>query len=288
MKKLILSCSLLFMSLGAFAAKSVDLKVDKEARELVKQFDLASYHPDALGLKDLVVDIRIDNLTKQMNEQAVFGKLQDVYFQLAWMAPDKLHVEVKGMPDGFLEVKNELSNMVARRFDYIVPQLLAPKLSMYSLNLNKQKDGTNLVRAIDRTGKSDVNEITLLFGKNNELLHLETKRPSGSELSVMKHSHPEWSPSKWILSELAVSSLNAGQKIVSVISLSYGKFSGFGLPTELETKTKQGLAAAVAAVDGKNQNQEREFTTKMTFSSYKVNVGEAAKIFKNMPEAKKK
>src|SRR4051812_30662915 len=75
----------------------------------IKNFESKVYSLKNKGVKDFVVDIENPQLTKQLNDQQVFGKLKEVYFRLYWTAePMRLNMDVMGLPEGFVEVKEEL------------------------------------------------------------------------------------------------------------------------------------------------------------------------------------
>ncbi len=50
--------------------------------EEVLQYDIRRYNPEAQGVKDLVFELRMDNLTETLNKNLALGKLVDVHFKV--------------------------------------------------------------------------------------------------------------------------------------------------------------------------------------------------------------
>ncbi len=58
------------------------------------------YTPKAKALNDLVVDVINPTITKQLNEQMIFGNLKEVTFRIYWTAnPERVAIDVIGMPE---------------------------------------------------------------------------------------------------------------------------------------------------------------------------------------------
>lgn len=255
------------LSLNLFAA-------DPKAQELIKKFDVGYYHPQDKGLKELVVRVELDDLTKQLNDQLIFGKLKEVYFKLYWMAPNSVEVEVIGMPDGFTEIKDELKGMVASRLDMIVPQNLELRFKGYDLKYQKGATGGEELLATDTTQTKMVHEFVAKFDKENNLTSLIGRKPLGTEDSSLVYAKLPWSGNKWILTSMNLKASDPTQTTITDTEIDYVAVDGYGFPKSIKSKTKQSI------VNGDKKPIERSFDSELSFKDYKVNSGEAAAWFK--------
>lgn len=268
-KTLILIFSLSYVSpYNAQAAK-------KTPSQLVKEFDESFYNPKDHGLKDLVFDVRIPGLTKQLAQKSIYGKLKDVFFRCYWTSKGKVFVEVKGMPEGFEQVKSGLIGMVHSRFDLVVPYPLFSRLDGYKLKILKQQDGAQLVQALDKSGLKMINEIYLTFDKEGKLVKLKTIDPLGHDISILKLSKEKFSKEKYIVDKVLVNSVKRNQEATMQNEVTYKEFDGFALPIVFISKTKQSLPQP----HGGKEKYERELKSRLEFGNYKINKDLAKKYF---------
>ena len=261
----------ILLGLGSLAVS----KSDNEARVFLKEFDLSYYRPQRYNLRDFKVDARIDGLLERLSQQLIFGKLNDVYFELSWKARPKENdsdykkVEVQGMPNGFSEIKSQLSNNVLPRIDFIAPVSLSEKMKGYALNLIENQDGTRTIVCRDLEGMKEASEIILIFDKKKRLVKFVAKSPIGLETVDLKLVKEPWSQGKWVLSEYNVKKVHGPQTIESMSTLDYKVVSGFGLPDRIETKLKIAVGERRSALGP--QAYEVETRSGMRFSNWKVN-----------------
>lgn len=250
-----------------------------KALEIIRAFDVSSYRPQDKGLKELVVQVDISNLTKQLNDQLIFGKLKNVYFKLYWVYPAQYDVEVIGLPNGFNEIKNELRSLVASRLDVIVPSMLEKKFEGYALK-HSVKDNKDQIIATDTTQMKLINEIKAVFDKDGKLMSLVNQKPmmtEESELSLIKKSFSE---NKWIIDEISVKVNEGAQTTFIKTKIEYNSVEGYALPVKIASHTKQVLA------QGQDKKPiEREIDSSVEFKSYKINSGEASSFLKKSKEA---
>lgn len=265
---------LLFLSLG-----SHNIWAQDKARELIKNFDVSSYRPQDKGLKEFVVQVEISNLTKQLNDQLIFGKLKNVYFKLYWIYPNETDVEVIGLPNGFTEIKSELKNLVSSRIDVIVPAMLEKKFEGYTFKHSSQ-NGKEVIIASDSTQMKLISEIKATFDKDGKLLSLTNQKPmvvEESELSLIKKGYSE---NKWIIDEVDVKVNEGAQTTFIKTKIDYNSIEGYALPIKISSHTKQVLS------QGQEKKPiEREIDSSVEFKGYKINSGEASSHMKKIKES---
>ncbi len=259
MKKLLLII-LLFANIG---------HANSDGKSFLSSFDISYYYPQRHGLKDLSVEIHLIGLTQKLNDQLVFGKLKDVYYELSWKFPDKVKIDILGMPNGFTEIKNQLKQDILLRLDFIVPYPLETRLRGYSIELKEDKNGFSLV-CKDPTNMQDANEVILAFSKDKKLERFVVKRPIGLESANLKMSKKSWSKGKLVLDKYMVRKTHGVQTIQMTSDISYETNVGIGLPAKISTSTKQILTQPGLKKSG---TYERENKSELVFRNYKVNTG---------------
>lgn len=244
------------------------LSFGESAKEFLNQFDSRIYNPKQYGLNDLSLKVRIKDLTKQLNEQLVFGKLKDVYFELYWKSPDKVKVEVIGMPKGFKEVKSKLAQGVLMRMDFIIPRPLSEQMKDYEIKLTSEK-GKNTITATDTRGIQQISEILYLFDENQNLTRSISKSAVGMETFDLKYDTHAWSQNKKVLEGYKMQRVEGVSTVEMNVKIKYKKVSQFGFPESMELVTKQILTQP----QGKSKTYERESKTSLSFFDHKVNTG---------------
>ena len=241
---------------------------DPKSQEIIKKFDVGYYHPQDKGLKELVVRVDVQNITKQLNEQLIFGKLKEVYFKIYWTYPANVDVEVIGLPEGFQEIKQEFKAMIAARLDLIVPELLEKKFEGYELKSLVSKDSTDII-ATDTTQTKMIHEFVAKFDKDGNLNALVGRKPMATEESKLSYGKHPWSQNKWVVNSINVKMQDAAQTTIIDTQIEYTSIEGYGFPKVIKSKTKQSI------LNGNKKPIERSFDSEMSFSDFKVNSGEA-------------
>lgn len=248
-----------------------------EARLFLREFDLSYYRPQVYNLRDFKVEARIDELSKRLSRQLIFGKLDDVFFKISWLirnketGPDQTEVTVMGLPNGFVEIKSQLANNILPRIDFIAPVSLSEKMKDYDLQMSTDKDGSRSIVCKDPESIKDASEIVLVFDQKKRLRRFVIKRPIGLETVDLKLVKEPWSQGKWVLSEYNVKKVHGVQTIEAMSTLDYKVVAGLGLPERIETKMK----AVVARVSSAERLDayEGETSSTMRFSNWEVNTG---------------
>jgi len=247
------------------------------ANSSISDFDLTSYSPIKVGLRDLVCEIRLDGLTKQVKKQYVTVKVgKEVFYKLYWIYPGKFYVDVEGIPQGFEQLKQSLVGLIVNRLDYIIPQELAPRMRGYELKKTKG-DGTGLTfGGIDPTNTKPINKIEIGFNRKGALKRYKSFSPLGFQESKFKYAKKSWSKNKWVLDKVNAKMIQGPQVTISDTVIKYKNIGGYGLPKEIIIKTRQKL---VAPGEGEKEI-ERTGESKIRFSNYKLNIGVAQKFIR--------
>jgi len=247
------------------------------AEGLISDFDLTAYNPLKTGLKDISCEVRVDGLTEQIKKQYVTINIKsEIYYQVYWMYPGRMGIEVIGIPRGFEQIKDSLVGLIANRLDYMVPQELSPGLRSYKFNQTK-KNGEVVLEGQDPTNKMAVNKLEIGFSKDGVLKSYKSYSPLGFQKSNFTYDKKSWSKNKWVLSSVEADMIQGPQKTSSVTRIEYTNVAGYGMPEKIEIETKQSVVAP-----GKNEEKiARSGTNILNFSNYKLNNGEAQKYFRS-------
>lgn len=252
------------------------IQAAEKPEDIIKAYDISSYHPQLFGLKDLAVDVRVSELLKQLNDKLIFGKIEDVYFRIYWLSSGKADIEVYGLPKGFNEVKAELRSLIFNRLDFIIPKFLEPDLKGYKLTLGESLGSSQMIKVQDPEHVKFIHEMDFEIDSQYRLTKMTAMSPVGQEKASFTYSKKGWGQNKWVIDEVEITSTQGIQSTVVKNKLAYEKFSGFGFPVRIESKTMQVL---LQPTSGKNEVYKREIDNVITFSNYKVNAGEAKSYF---------
>jgi hypothetical protein len=253
---------LFFLCLFSFGAWAQD------PAAYLGKFDARVYSLRTKGVADLVVDIKNPKLTQQLNEQAVYGKVKELVFRLYWTSnPERIALEVLGLPEGFKEVKEELKASISPFIDYLLPQPLAKRFPGYKFTSGV----ANTFIAQDTSGVAPIPSYILKFSSEEKLLEIEAKKNIGTLIITPLYEKQSFSDSRWVLKEQASVSSENGQSLMSKIKTNYATVQGMGVLSELKITTEQ------KSLDSKIKPLLMEDS--VTFSNYKINAGDALKYF---------
>ncbi|MBF0361436.1 MAG: hypothetical protein HQK49_10505 [Oligoflexia bacterium] len=280
-------------------------KGSKDANDLIKRFDISTYHPEVYGLKDLVVDVRFTNLDKELSNQLGQLKIDDLYFTIYWISSGKIDVEISGLPKGFVMVKDTLIRSVQPYIEFIIPKNFAERARNYNLKSiaidakNKQSsklsNGERLFIGTDKTHLNMVHEIKIVFDDKDRLNKLLMITPQGTEDAYYSWDREKWGQNKWVLSSIVMKSDYGIQSKIVQNEITYNSFSGIGLPVRVAVSTEifsKNLEGNNINNNNSNKNKKKEDGTSdsgtdtiykvqrdIIFSNYRINNGEAQKYF---------
>ncbi len=253
------------LSLSAFAQDAVGY---------LQKADEVSHNPKLRGLKDLVVDLVSPQMTKQLNDQKIFGNIREVSFRIFWTAqPERIAIEVIGLPEGFREIKEELKAVMIGRLENIIPLPLDKKLQGYKFRTDAKKPRT--VIATDTSTLRPIPEYELVFDADGKLASMVAKKPVGLITTTFTWLKAPWSEPKFYVTRTTTRSEEGPQLTETETDTSWQTISGIGFPAAVKTKIKQTLKQPGSP----NRPIERSVDETLLFKNYKVNAGEAMKWF---------
>lgn len=249
----------LFMMTSAFA---------QDPAAYLKSFDAKIYSLKTKGVKDFVVDIESTKLTKQMNDQQMFGKVEELIFRTFWTAdPERLAIEVVGLPDGFIEVKEELKMSILQLMDNLIPPPMSQKFPGYKLSQVRPRE----ITAQDTSGIAPIPSFTLKFDEKDKLVEIIGNKPIGTLNVKPVFEKPSFAEGKWVLMSQTTTTSENGQTLTVTKDLNYEKSDGISVLSEVEVSTEHKM-------ENKDAKANRSSET-INFKNYKINQGEALKYF---------
>ena len=263
MNKKIVFLVMMFLSLSVGA---------QDVATIMRNHEDKIYSPKYKGLTDLVVDMESPSLTKQLNEQMIFGNIRDLRFRFYWTAtPERVAVEILGMPEGFNEIKQQLKQAMLSRFESIIPLSLEKKFVGYKFSLDP-KDPASVI-AKDEKALNVIPEYKLTFGTTGLLSTLNGKKTIGTMTTSFDWEKMPWSEPRLVNKKSIVKSVDGPQSVTIESVVDWQVISTIGLPTKSKTLTKQ-----IITIPG-SKPQENSVEDEVNYRNYKVNVGEALKWF---------
>lgn len=241
----------------------------QEPTAYMAKFDSRVYSLKTKGVKDFVVDIESDKLTKQLNDQMIFGRVKEVIFRTYWTAnPERIAIEVLGLPEGFREVKEELKLSILSLMDNLIPVPMVNRFAGYKLVAGP---GAKEFTAQDTTGIASIPSYVLKFDAQDKLTQIIAKKNIGSLTITPAYEKESFTEGRWVLKSQTSSNAENGQTLTIKKTLTYGTAQGIGVLTGLRVLTEQKLEGSKA----KPLNSEES----LEFKNYKINSGDAFKYF---------
>lgn len=261
------------MKLLALCLALISLPVSaQDPKSYLQSFDSKVYSLKTQGVQDFVVDLESSRLTKQMNEQMVFGNIKELIFRVYWTAsPQRIAVEIQGLPEGFKEIKEELKVSVLSVLDDLLPIPLTEKFSNHKL---AQGPGMKEITAKDQSGIAPIPAYTLKFDEQDRFAELIGQKPVGSFKVTNQYEKTSFSNGRWVLLGQVTENSESGQSMTARKTLSYGTHEGIGVLKKVTISMEQKF--------GKSAPLKTEETVE--FKNYKLNAGEAMKYFLAEPK----
>ncbi len=252
----------LLLALSTFAAFAQDPET------YFTLFDNRVYSLKTKGIKDFSVDLVSPKLTQEINAAGTFGKLKDLHFRVYWtLAPERLDIEVMGMPEGFKEFKEELKLKVLNLMDNILPLPIALKFAGYKAISN----GPKQYLFQDTSGISDVPSYTIKFDEQDKLIDITGNKPIGTLKISPTFEKDSFTDGKWALKKQVTTLTEGGQEIITVKTIQYGKEQGFTVVKSVSMTTEQKFSNPKLKPVSQNEIIE--------FKNYKLNSNEATNYF---------
>lgn len=236
------------------------------ANSYVEGFDVRSYSPVKKGLKDLYFEVR-NNKLKTMVESSTGVKTNDeIYFKVFWKFPDKIQVDIEGMPKGFFELENNLKKIALEVVDYVIPR--SPKEVLKEFDFKESEKTNDSVTLVGTTKNSEsrVSEVQLQFDKNSILKNMVTLSPYSRSETDFNMSTKKGSDNKYLTDSMETVITRGKVKLKLEKKFDYITQDGFTLPNKVQILMKP--------VD---KTKAVENSSEMTISNYKINEGLASK-----------
>ena len=254
--KLILSLVFLFSGLVANA---------QDQKTYFSLYDRKVYSLKNKGVKDFVVDVRSSDLTDKVNEQKIFGNVKDLFFRVHWtLAPERMAVDIIGLPEGFHEAKNELRASFLPLLDNLLPMTLEQRFPGYKFSPGKS---AREFIAVDSSGLAPIPQYVLKFDELDRLSEISGQKPVGSWDMNWIYEKKAFSEGRWVLSQITVTNSEGGQTVKTTRKLNYGTAQGMGVLSEVVLTVEQIAEKTV-------RSQES-----IEFTNYKINTGEGMRYF---------
>ncbi|MCP4913854.1 MAG: hypothetical protein GY909_12145 [Oligoflexia bacterium] len=245
--------------------------------EAIKDYEIRSYDPVAMGMKDLYFEIHIDGLTEAFKKNNSMIELKgEIYYKVFWLYPGKVEVDIEGLPKGFHVQRTGLLSLVNDKLTEIIPTKLSKTLRSYELSQSKKGKYT-IVKAKDRTRLSAVTEMELVFDSESRLKSVSARSPMGSQRVNHIYKAMPWSKNKWVKNKSIANSVTGIQTTKVEKNYYYKSVKGIGLIEKIEVNTTQTLNQNTK--DGKEQ--KRSSSDKVYVKGHRVNEGVAQSYFRN-------
>lgn len=244
----------------------------QDVASLIRSHEEKAYNPKYKALTDLVIDIESPLITAQLNDQMIFGAIKDLYFRVYWTSsPERIAVEIVGLPDGFNEIKYQLKQTILSKFETIIPMSIEKKFINYKFsNDNKDK---KVINAKDEKALNEIPEYKLVFGKDGVLETIVGKKPVGTLETNIEWEKSEWSEPRMYTKRTSMTAVDGPQTLKVESEIEWKVFSRIGLPVQVRTRTTQQIN--IPGIE----SQENKSEEVINFKNPKVNIGEALKWF---------
>lgn len=264
---------IMFRKLGfLFFVLFSHLVLAQDVASIIRGHEDKSYNPKFKGLTDLVVDVENPALTNQLNEQMIFGNIRELKFRIYWTAaPERVAIEIIGMPEGFNEIKQQLKQTMLSKFEAIIPIALDKKFMGYKLSLDPKE--SKAIVAKDEKALNLIPEYKMSFNKDGLLSLVDGKKTIGTLTTSFDWEKTSWSEPRFINKSSLAKSVDGPQSVTVQSKTEWQLISSVGLPSRVVTTTRQ-----VITIPGASP-QENLIEEEINYKNYKVNVGEALKWF---------
>lgn len=267
-------CLSLFVSMFPTLLKAQD--ATPALPEQLIQYDVRKYNLEAQGLKDLVFEVRVDQLTETLNKNLSLGKLVDVHFKVYWMPANEWRIEVNGLPKGFDEIKSDLKQLVAGKLEYVLSRPFKSVVEGLSFE-NYTEKGVNYLRAFDPLYTKPFTDILLQFDQNGRLLYMRTNVPNAATEATFEYNVFPWSNSKFLVTKHTAKTKYGVSESTITHGIEYAAMNGFGFPSKMTIKTNNKVTIPPRGKE-KEKVINQDMTSVLKFSKYETNTGKAKRF----------
>ncbi len=240
-----------------------------DAKKEIENFYQNVYSLKTKGVNDFVVDIKNSNLRNKLNEQKVFGDIDEIYFRLYWTSsPERIALEVMGLEGDFNEVKDILKTALMPYVEELVPLNFESKFKDY--DVKSGNDGKSF-ELKDRTGINSVPSFIFKLDEQKVISHIQGKKPAGEINYNLLYEKKSFSLDKLVLVKSTVESKDSGVTSYIEKNFTYSTTDGIGVLKRLEVLSRTMIPG--------QKNAEVKSEESFDFKNYKINRGEALNYF---------
>lgn len=227
------------------------------------------YSLKSKGIQDFVVDVTSSRLTEELNNQKVFGNIKKLIFRVYWTAnPERVALEIMGLPDGFREIKESLKISFATVLEDLLPLKFDKKFAGFKLGM---KFDSKTYELIDLTGINPISKFILQFDNQDNLIMLKGIKPVGDFIVTPKYKKTNFSDNKWVLESQKTMTTETGLSTEATREYDYSVIQGVGVIDEISLTSETRFS--------NEKIQTQTFKDVVEFENYKINQGLALKYF---------
>ncbi len=231
---------------------------------LFEDHKIRSYAPIKVGVKDMLFDVRVKGILELIKGQTSLTQLDDVYFRVYWYFPDRYKVVVEGLPEGFKVLRNNLKVIVKPYIDLIFSEEVITQFSRYPY----VQDQKNKKSYIKKNNENEMGKVSIEFNGNGLLASISSSSRYSKVNTEFGYSKKSWSKGKFVTDTIKISEESKGIESVKDLDVSYGLFSGIGLPEKIK----------VSESFLRNEKVINENKLEINFTNYVLNSGKARNI----------
>jgi hypothetical protein len=239
--------------------------------EIFSKIENAQYHPKFKNLQDLVFDMYYPLLMRQLNEKSFLGRVTNLSFRFYWTRdPERIDIEVLGLPEGFIEIKNQLKQAALIKLEDVLPLSYDKKFKGYISSTAAGKPNVLILK--DQSLMQPIPEFRMHYKPSGQLSLIQMMKPVGVAQVQFEQMQKDWSAGRWVTTKTNMSSSENGYKADIQKEFQYVTVKGIGFPSTVKTRT---TLTALMAKGAKPQVTIDE----VTFKNYRVNEGKALRRF---------
>lgn len=251
------------------------LSINIFSSSLFETYDVRSYSPIKLGVRDLTFTIKVDGLVESIKKRIPTLEVKEIYYKVYWVVSEKpkdnkIQIDIYGLGKGFSQLKEELRALVVNRLDFVIPQNLSNQFANYKL-----EQDAKTVRAIDKSNIATVPKVEIHFDNDGKIDRMETRSPLGFQKSKLEMDVMPWSKNKWVLKTYENNNILGPQITNMITKIEYEIVNGVGLPSTVNINQTQKIPQG-----GNKEYNEFKSELNIRFSDYKVNTGGALEYFR--------
>lgn len=260
----------------------VSPSVSAQALSVWEEVDVRYYYPLDIGVKDLTFVVKQKGLEDYIKKSFHLNNVKDLSVKVYYLQPDALRMEVRGLPDGFKELRQTVKSMLLPYIAYVMPNKFAERYQIYQFNKIPRKGGY-VLKGTDPKFQAAIPEFEMSFERGNRLVKTAANTPQGPNQTDFNYSKKPWSNSKYVLNRMTSTTKNRLTINKVTTDIVYVKSSGFGFPKKIAVTSETDFTDEAKKMEQFKDQKGTSQEVVISFSEYKVNKGDAKKkIYRNL------